>query len=51
LVVNYDRSADLKRKYGVSHQHTYVQIDAKGEKVALWSGGGIDGVLKNVVRM
>jgi len=50
VVVNYDRASDLKRKYGISYQHTYVQIDAEGNKIALWSGGGIDGVLKNVVR-
>jgi thiol-disulfide isomerase/thioredoxin len=50
VLVDYDRSAALKRKYGVSYQHTYVQIDAEGNKLTLWSGGGIDGVLKNVVR-
>ena len=50
VVVNYDRASDLKRKYGISYQHTYVQIDAEGNKIALWNGGGIDGVLKNVVR-
>ena len=50
VVVDYDRSASLKRRYGVSYQHTYVQIDADGDKLALWSGGGIDGVLRNVVR-
>ncbi len=50
VVVNYDRASELKRKYGISYQHTYVQIDAEGNKIALWRGGGIDGVLKNVVR-
>jgi thiol-disulfide isomerase/thioredoxin len=50
VVVDYDRSSDLKRRYGVTYQHTYVQIDAKGKKLALWSGGGIDNVLKNAMR-
>jgi thiol-disulfide isomerase/thioredoxin len=50
VVVNYDSSAELKKRYGVTYQHTYVQIDGDGKKVALWSGGGVDGILKNVVR-
>jgi thiol-disulfide isomerase/thioredoxin len=49
VIVNYDRAADLKRKYGVTYQHTYVQIDAEGEKLALWSGGGVDGILKHTM--
>ena len=50
IVVDYDDSADLKRKYGVTYQHTYVQIDADGEKLAIWNGGGIGGILENTLR-
>ncbi len=50
VVVNYDNAAELKKRYGVTYQHTYVQIDGDGKKIALWSGGGVDGILKNVVR-
>jgi thioredoxin 1 len=50
VVVDYDRNARLRRKYGVTYQHTYVQIDGDGEKLALWNGGGVDGILSNVVR-
>jgi hypothetical protein len=50
VVVDYDRASELKQMYGVSYQHTYVQIDTDGEKVALWSGGGVDGILGNVLR-
>ena len=50
VVVDYDRNPGLKKKYGVTYQHTYVQIDGDGEQIALWSGGGVDGILKNVVR-
>ena len=50
VVVDYDRAADLRKKFGITYQHTYVQIDMTGEKIALWSGGGIDGILSNVVR-
>jgi thiol-disulfide isomerase/thioredoxin len=30
---------DLAKKYGVTYQHTYVQIDAQGNEVAKWNGG------------
>ena len=50
VVVDYDRSADLKKKYGITYQHTYVQIDGDGKKIALWNGGGVDGILHNVIR-
>lgn len=35
---DYDSSVSLKKKYGVTYQHTLVQIDANGEKVKKWSG-------------
>jgi thiol-disulfide isomerase/thioredoxin len=38
VVVDYDDSDDLKRKYGVTLQHTFVQIDAAGNELAKWSG-------------
>lgn len=38
LDVNYDDSAALKTKYGVTYQHTFVQVDAKGNQLAKWSG-------------
>ena len=50
VVVDYDKAADLKAKYGVTSLHTYVQIDAQGEKLAIWNGGGVDGIVKNVKR-
>ncbi len=33
VVVNYDRSSELKKKYVVTYQHTYVQIDDSGETI------------------
>jgi thiol-disulfide isomerase/thioredoxin len=50
VVVDYDRNAKLRKKYGVTYQHTYVQINDDGQKLALWNGGGVDGILSNVVR-
>lgn len=38
LNVDYDNSPDLKQKYGVTYQHTLVQVDAKGDLIKKWSG-------------
>ena len=39
LKVDYDSSTELKKKYGVTYQHTLVQVDAKGNMITKWSGG------------
>ena len=38
LDVNYDDSTALKQKYGVTYQHTFVQVDADGNQIAKWQG-------------
>ena len=38
LDVNYDNSSDLKKKYGVTYQHTLVQVDKDGNIIKKWSG-------------
>ncbi len=39
LDVNYDTETALKQKYGVTYQHTLVQVDASGNLITKWSGG------------
>jgi thiol-disulfide isomerase/thioredoxin len=38
LDVNYDNSSALKQKYGVTYQHTFVQVDKDGNLIKKWSG-------------
>lgn len=38
LDVDYDTMTELKKKYGVTYQHTFVQVDASGKMLAKWSG-------------
>jgi thiol-disulfide isomerase/thioredoxin len=38
VVVDYDKAAELKTKYGVSYQHTFVAIGPGGEAKKTWSG-------------
>jgi thioredoxin 1 len=39
---------ELAKKYGVTYQHTFVQIDAQGNEVATWNGGQIDELLEHI---
>jgi thiol-disulfide isomerase/thioredoxin len=39
LELDYDDETELKKKYGVTTQHTLVQVDANGEMITKWSGG------------
>lgn len=39
---------DLAVGYGITYQHTFVQIDSAGKEVAKWNGGGLDKLLKNI---
>jgi len=38
LKVDYDKETELKKKYGVTYQHTLVQVDASGNMIQKWSG-------------
>ena len=38
LDVDYDNSIDLKQKYGVTYQHTLVEVDKDGKMIKKWVG-------------
>lgn len=40
LKADYDKETELKKKYGVTSQHTLVQVDKDGGMIKKWSGGG-----------
>lgn len=50
VVVDYDKYMDLKTKYGVTYQHTFVQIDGKGNKIAIWNAVDLNTINSKVVR-
>ena len=39
---------DLAKKYGITYQHTFVQVDGQGKQVTKWNGGQIDELLANI---
>jgi len=48
VLVDYDNSDDLKMKYGVTYQHTFVRIDPMGKSLDLWNGGGTMELLSHI---
>lgn len=49
LKVDYDSSGELKNKYGVTYQHTFVQVNSGGDKLKLWAGSAtLNDILKQI---
>ena len=49
LKADYDKETELKKKYGVTTQHTLVQVDKDGNIIKKWSGGGsLDNLLSQI---
>jgi thioredoxin 1 len=49
LKVNYDTETELKKKYGVTYQHTLVQVDKDGAMIKKWSGSSsLDALLTQI---
>jgi len=48
--VDYDTQTELKKKYGITMQHTMVVIDKEGNMINKWSGGTtLDHLLNNLI--
>ena len=51
LKVDYDSSKDLRQRYGITVQTTFVSVDSAGEAKQKWAGYGkettLDAVLEN----
>lgn len=45
---DYDTQNELKKKYGVTYQHTFVQVDADGNLIKKWNGGELAEIVENV---
>jgi thiol-disulfide isomerase/thioredoxin len=50
LDVDYDNSNELKKKYGVTYQHTMVQVDKDGNMIKKWMGSpNLTSFIKEVI--
>ena len=43
-----EEEKELARKYGVTYQHTFIQIDKDGTEITKWNGGAINELLANI---
>ncbi len=43
--VDYNKESELKKKYAITYQHTFVQVDSEGNELSKWNGGGIEKLL------
>lgn len=48
MKADYDAEEALKTQYGVTYQHTFVQVDAQGNEIAKWNGGSTEELIANV---
>ncbi len=39
---------DLAKKYGITYQHTFVQIDEEGAEITKWNGGQLDELISKI---
>ncbi len=49
VLVDYDNSDALQMKYGVTYQHTFVQIAADGTAISTWNGGATKELLEHTM--
>lgn len=49
LKADYDEETELRKKYGVTTQHTLVQVDKDGNLIKKWSGGStLDSIISQI---
>lgn len=45
IKTDYDSNRALRNQYGITGQHTFVQVDAQGNEITKWVGGGLDEII------
>ncbi|MCA9327977.1 thioredoxin family protein [Candidatus Saccharibacteria bacterium] len=48
IKTDFDSQTSLRQKYGVTLQHTFVQVDNDGNKVAKWSAESVDALVAGI---
>lgn len=48
LKIDFDTEKEMAKKYGVTYQHTFVQLDKNLESVTKWVSGDIKELKKNL---
>jgi thioredoxin 1 len=45
---DYDTEKELKKKYGITYQHTFVLVDNEGNSIKKWNGGGVKELIEEL---
>lgn len=48
IKTDFDSSTDLRQKYGVTTQYTFVQVDGSGNETAQWSATSLDKAIAGI---
>lgn len=48
IKTDFDSSADLRKKYGVTNQYTFVQVDENGNEISQWSATSLDKAIAGI---
>lgn len=48
IKTDFDSSIDLRKKYGVTYQYTFVQIDNNGNETAQWTAATLEKALSGI---
>ncbi len=48
IKTDFDNSTELRQKYGVTTQYTFVQVDNSGNETAQWSASSLDKVIAGI---
>lgn len=48
IKTDYDKEVDLKKKYGISYQHSFVLVDDNGDQLDIWNGGDLEEILRRI---
>lgn len=48
IKTDFDNSTDLRQKYGVTTQYTFVQVDNNGNETAQWSATNLDKAIEGI---
>lgn len=44
----WDEEKALAERYGITYQHTFVQLDEEGHEITKWNGGGLNKLLSSL---
>lgn len=48
IQTDFDTETELRQKYGVTYQYTFVQVDNNGDQIAKWTASTLDAVIAGI---